>query len=413
LLDGNEAEMEKHILEQIDPRVLGTRLQDARRARGLTQQAVAEHLGVARTTVVAIEKGERRVLPEELIRLAALYGRPVSEFVAKQVVVEGFVPQFRAAWRHLFAEDAELEKSASELQRLAEDYVELEKLCDMPLVRAYPPPYDVSGASAEQIAEEIAAAERNRMGIGDGPLSNLRERLENDVGLRIFYFPMASKIAGLFAYNEVLGGCIGINSGHPRDRRHWSLAHECGHFLTGRYQSEITFLSEKKRSSARERIADSFAKHFLMPSSGLNRRFTEMHRASERGITLAHACTLADLYRVSVQALVLRLEELHRLPNGTWERLEAEGFKVRRAQQLLGIEANPPFQHLLPQRYVDLAILAYHQDKISEGQMARFLRTDRVAARAQVEDAGRRFNEEADDNFTSIELDLAAQLDGK
>jgi Zn-dependent peptidase ImmA (M78 family)/transcriptional regulator with XRE-family HTH domain len=405
--------MEKHILDQIDPRVLGARLQDARRARGLTQQAVAEHLGVARTTLVAIEKGERRVRPDELIKLAALYGRSVSEFVAKQVVVEGFVPQFRATWKDLFAEDAELEKSASELQRLAEDYVELETLCNMPLVRAYPTPYDISGGSAEQIAEEVATAERNRLGIGDGPLSNLRERLENDVGLRIFYFPMASKVAGLFAYNDTLGGCIGINSGHPRDRRHWSLAHECGHFLTGRYQSEITFLSEKKRVSARERFADSFAKYFLMPSSGLNRRFTEMHRSSARGITLAHVCTLTDLYQVSVQALVLRLEELRRLPSGTWERLEAEGFKARRAQQLLGIEANPPVRHLLPQRYVDLAILAYHQGKISEGQLARLLRTDRVATRMQVENASHRFNEETDDNFTSIELDLAAQLDGR
>jgi Zn-dependent peptidase ImmA (M78 family)/DNA-binding XRE family transcriptional regulator len=405
--------MDRNILDQLDPRLLGARLQDARRARGLTQQAVADLLGIARTTLVAIEKGERRVLPGELIRLAEIYSRPVSEFVSRPVLVEGFVPQFRASWKDVFEEDPELEKSAGELQRLAEDYLELERLCDMPLVRAYPPQYEVSGASAEQVAEEIAAAERNRLGIGDGPVSNLRDRLENDIGLRIFYFPMASKIAGLFAYNEVLGGCIGINSAHPRDRRHWSLAHECGHFLTGRYQSEITFLSEKKRASLRERIADSFAKYFLMPASGLNRRFTETHRTSERGITLAHVCTLADLYQVSVQAMVLRLEELRRLPSGTWERLEAGGFKVRSAQQLLGIDANTPIQHLLPQRYVNLAILAYRQDKLSEGQLARFLRMDRIAAREQLDNATRRFNEEGDENFTSIDLDLAAQLDGR
>jgi len=78
------------------------------------------------------------------------------------------------------------------------------------------------------------------------------------------------------------------------------------------------FPKREKRVSARERFADSFAKHFLMPASGLNRRFTEMHRSSKRGITLAHVCTLADLYQVSVQALVLRLEELRRLPSGTW-----------------------------------------------------------------------------------------------
>jgi len=155
-------------------------------------------------------------------------------------------PQFRASWKDVFVEDVELEESATELQRLAEDYLELERLCNMPLVRAYPTPYDISGASAEQIAEEIATAERNRLGIGDGPLSNLRERLENDVGLRIFYFPMASKIAGLFAYNDVLGACIGINSGHPRDRRHWSLAHECGHFLTGPLSIRDHFPERKK-----------------------------------------------------------------------------------------------------------------------------------------------------------------------
>jgi len=327
--------------------------------------------------------------------------------------VEGFVPQFRAAWKDIFVEDPKLEDSAVELQRLSEDYLELEKLCDMPISKSYPPIYEISGGSAEQIAEEVATAERNRLGIGDGPLSNLRERLENDVGLRVFYFPMASKIAGLFAYNDDLGGCIGINSGHPRDRRHWSLAHEFGHFLTGRYQSEITFLSEKKRVSTRERFADSFARHFLMPASGLNRRFTEMHRSSEHGITLAHVCALADLYQVSVQALVLRLEELRRLPNGTWARLEAEGVKVRSAQKLLGIDANPPIQHLLPKRYVDLAVLAYHQDKLSEGQLARMLRTDRVTARIRVEEARSRFNAEEDDTYKNLELNLAAPLGGR
>jgi hypothetical protein len=39
-------------------------------------------------------------------------------------------------------------------------------------------------------------------------------------------------------------------------------------------------LSEKKLVSSRERFADSFAKHFLMPASGLNRPFTELHRAT-------------------------------------------------------------------------------------------------------------------------------------
>src|SRR6266545_636197 len=229
--------MEKHILDSIDPVVLGARLQEARKARGMTQQDVADHMDMARTTLVAIEKGERRLTPQELIKLVAFYGRPVSEFVGRQTAVEGFVPQFRATWSKALAPtveaesvqsggrqkkpnqndndlESELEKVAVELQRLAEDYVELESICGMPMAKAYPPTYNTSGTTSEQAGEEIAAAERNRLGLGDGPLSSLRERLETDVGLRIFFFQMPGKIAGVFAYNDGLGGCIGINSNH-------------------------------------------------------------------------------------------------------------------------------------------------------------------------------------------------------
>lgn len=147
--------MQKHILDQIDPKVLGARLAQARKARGMTQQVVADEMEVARTTVVAIEKGERRVTPEELISLAALYGRSVSDFVSKQVVTTGFVPQFRAEWLEDLKREEGLEKVGDELQGLAEDYVELERMCGLPTVKTYPPIYETSGSSPEQSAEEM------------------------------------------------------------------------------------------------------------------------------------------------------------------------------------------------------------------------------------------------------------------
>lgn len=404
--------MENDILDGIDPKIVGARLREARKSRGFTQQYVAEQMEVARTTIVAIEKGERRLTAHELIELARLYGRPVSEFVSRQFVVEAFVPQFRAATRLDMTQETELEE-ASELQLLAENYVELERLLGMPLAKSYPPPYNVAGASPEQAAEEMAATERNRLGIGDGPLGSLRERLENDVGLRIFYFPMSDRIAGLFFYNDLLGGCIAINSKHPRDRRNWSLSHEYGHFLTSRYQVEVTVLLQSRRLSARERLADSFAKFFLMPAAGLNRRFSEIHRARERGIALADVVTLANIYQVSVQAMILRLEELRRLPSGTWIRLSKQGLKVREAQKELGIEANPPVMDLLPQRYKTLAVLAYNKEEISEGQLAKILRTDRVSARATVEEINDAINAERGGKFPNLPLDLALMLDGR
>src|ERR1044072_7226756 len=155
--------MEPHILEQLDPKVLGARLQEARKARGLTQQNVADELQMARTTIVAIEKGERRVSSQELVRFADLYGRPVSDFVARQVVTVGFVPQFRTEWREDVNKNEGLATAGEELQRLAEDYVELERLCGLPTKRAYTPTYETALTLPEQTAEESGATGRHRL----------------------------------------------------------------------------------------------------------------------------------------------------------------------------------------------------------------------------------------------------------
>ncbi len=396
-------------LEQVDPRVLGLRLQDARKSTGLTQLEAAEHLEMARTTVVAIEKGERRVSPHELLQFASLYRRSVSDLVSKRVVTESLVPQFRASQAEL---DPVSDQAAVELQGRAEDYVELEQMLSAPLLKNYPSEYQIGSGTPERNAEDVASAERNRLGMGDGPAGNLRERLENDVGLRIFYYPMASKIGGLFAYSDTLGACIGINLNHPRDRRNWTLAHEYGHFLTTRYRVEVTVLRSDKKLVGKERLADGFAKCFLMPAQGLNRRFSEMRRSGKE-ITLADICNLANLYQVSVQALILRLEDLSRLPVGTWERITAEGFKVQHAQRLLGINANPPLKDLLPSRYISLAVEAFRKELLSEGQLARYLRTDRVSARLQIEMVEQEIHQEDGGEFIPVAPDLAQALGGR
>jgi len=397
-------------LEQVDPRTLGLRLQEARKAAGLTQQDVADQIGMARTTVVAIEKGERRIVPHELLQLASLYGRSVSSLVSKRIITESLVTQFRAAQRET---GPGFDQATEELQKRAEDYIELERIAGVPSANRFPPEYDTKGGAPDRIAEDVATAERNRLGMGDGPIGNLRDRLETDVGIRVFYFPMVSRIAGVFGYNDVLGACVGVNSNHPRDRRNWTLAHEYGHFLMTRYQVEVTVLTIDKKLVGKERLADSFAKYFLMPASGLNRRFTEIHRATERGVTLADVCNLANLYQVSVQALVLRLEELSRLPSGIWERLRSEGFKVQQAQKLLGIDANPQMLEHLPRRYVALAVEAFRSGQLSEGQLTRFLRTDRVSVRALMESLLKAIHVENGGEFTHIAPDLAQTLGGR
>src|SRR5262245_45713799 len=131
----------QNVLEKIDGKVIGARLQEARRSKRLTQQQVGDAMNMSRTTVVAIEKGERRVTSEELIQFSHIYGRPLSDLLRVTVPDLDFVPQFRHKWGDEFEDDPELESVSYHLQQFAEDYVELETIHDIKRVEKDVPQY--------------------------------------------------------------------------------------------------------------------------------------------------------------------------------------------------------------------------------------------------------------------------------
>src|SRR5579883_3030323 len=61
---------------------LGTRLKKAREAVGLTQEGVADQMGLSRSAIAQVEAGNRSVSSMELDRMANLYGREMRDFFA-------------------------------------------------------------------------------------------------------------------------------------------------------------------------------------------------------------------------------------------------------------------------------------------------------------------------------------------
>ncbi len=407
--------MQQHVIETIDPRALGQRLQEARKARGVTQREVAESLAVARTTITALEKGERRPRPDELIQMARLYGRSVGDFVGPKEPVADFTVQFRTAISSAASLDVqqELRRAIQEFQSLCEDYLYLENLAQASLRRNYPRQYPIGGIAPEEAAEDVASSELNRLGLGDGPFLHLRETLESDVGIRVFAIELPSRVAGIFSYTEELGGCIAANARHPAERRRWSMAHEYGHFLTRRFQSEISILGAYSRVPAAERFADAFACSMLMPAVGLRRRFNELVRATDGRVTAAEICRIAHHYFVSVEAMMLRLEQLRLLTGGTWERLRDRGFEVREAQAQLGLPPRSPADRLLPLRYQLLAVRAYEEGNLTEGELARLLRVDRVSARRIVQELTHPVHLLDEGDVGALSIDLASSISGR
>lgn len=384
--------------------VMLDRLKAARRARGLTQQDVAERLGLARTTLVAIEKGERPIRPQELIDLARVYERPVNELLRSTPVPEDFVAQFRLRP----AEDQnvdELTQAVELLQALSDDYVELERLAGAPLPQRYPAEADVSSLPPRSAGESLALSERNRLGVGDAPVHQLRQLLEADVGLRIFSLGLPSRVAGLFVASNAYGACVALNARHPGERQRWSLAHEYAHFLAQRTRTEVTVLHGYERVPAAERFADAFAENFLLPASGVKRRFDEIRQSRREGVTPADLLHLADLFQVSLEALVRRLENLDLVKPHTWDRLVKGGFRVGEARQMLELAAVAPDEQLLPLRYRYLAVKAYLDGDISEGQFARFLRTDRTTARQLAHQLSHRVGLDETGATSDVEMD--------
>lgn len=376
--------MDNNILDTMDMKHLGKELQQARSRKGLTQEEAARVIDVARTTIVAIEQGNRRIKAGELIKLAQAYGSPISDFMRQRPELEMSQPQFRGPVLRTEEDNAAITPSVEHLKHFVRAYVELERITSSPLPRKYPPEYDVKRLETNLAAEHIAMEERIRLGLGDGQVPFLRDILEQDVGLRIFYYPLPAKFSAIYLYDEQAGGCIAINSHHPEERRRWSLAHDYGHFLTYRQKSSVFLENGYQRKPESERLADAFANYFLMPTNGVTRRFQDIRRTKDK-VTIGDFCILAHYYGVSVEAMVLRLEDLKLLSTGLWERIKRGKFKVREAQQQLGLGPVPAKDQQFPTRYQYLAIDAFEQGLLSEGLLSNFLSVDRLEARRLAE----------------------------
>lgn len=399
--------MTTNILENIDMRQLGKLLQQARKQRGMTQEDAAKLIEASRTTMIAIEKGDRRLKPAELIKLARAYGKSVSDFVRQRPIVEPFDVQFRAIYRRNEEEEERIKPYILQLEELCQNYLELEQIMKSPLPRNYPPEYAVGGMPIEATAEAIANQERQRLGLGDSPIGMLRDILEISVGLRIFYLPMPGKYSEIYSYNEKLGGCIGINAYHPEERRRWSLAHGYLHFLAHRHKSVFDFENLKEqyqRMPESEQLAEAFSKYFLMPTSSLLKQFNQRCQANQGGkFTPTDLFTIAHYYGVSVMAMTLRLEEMKLLPSGTWNNLKSRGLKVRETQKNLNLTELPSRSDLNPVHYQHLAIEALDQGLITEGQFAFFLSVNRLEAR-RIAELLREYSSEMDEQEGNLDL---------
>jgi Zn-dependent peptidase ImmA (M78 family)/DNA-binding XRE family transcriptional regulator len=366
----------------MDQAKIAERLRVARVATGLTQEQAAEKLGVARTTLVAIEGGDRQPRSEELVALAQLYGVAVHAILRPSAIRVDIVGQFRRKQTGSVGKRRKDELQAlALLHDLAAAFVELERSLHKVTTVDYPPERKIGRGRLEQQAEELAAELRARLGLGLGPISDLTGLLELELGVRIFVRPLPSSVAGVYAYHDELGACILLNSRHPRARRRWTLAHEIAHFMTTRREPSVAFVGDRKHPD--DVFADAFAAAFLMPSATVRRIFDE-YVGQDGRFSARHLIFGAHRFGVSLEAFARQLEHLELLPGGTYESLRDRGLNEQAVQQVLGAQvesdATEPGARLML-----LAAEAHEQGLFSEGQLADMLVMDRIELRRAID----------------------------
>jgi Zn-dependent peptidase ImmA (M78 family)/DNA-binding XRE family transcriptional regulator len=370
------------LLEQMPPVEAGERLRVAREGANVTQATAATTIGVARTTIVAIEQGERRVRLDEVQKLAKLYGTSVNALLRREAVHVDLAPRFRKLpGNHDGAADA----AAGLLASLAKAEVELENLLGVERVRNYPPERPILKGDVRAQAENDAAELRQRLGLGNAPIADFVTLLEIEMGVRVYVRRFDGRISGLFAYDDALGACMLLNANHRRERRTQSAGHETGHFISTRRQPEILHDRETE-NSREERYANAFARALLTPSRGVMQKFQEVTAGSDR-LTRRHVIVLAHFYGVAREAMVRRLEELSLVKPGTWDWFEGNGgITDEQARQVLGDLGAPDLQKAEADRPTTLRLNlladeAHRQGLLSEGQLARLLHLDRIELR--------------------------------
>lgn len=380
----------------IDQIELGRRIRQAREACGMTQDEVAEHLGLSRAVVVLIEQGKRPVSGLELQTLAYLFARDIRDLLADEFAEDDVVHAlFRS---HADVGEDGVKQALRDCIALGHELTNLEDLLGMSratvTVATYSHAFPRSRWEAIQIGEHVAMEERRRLGLGSAPLGDVSCLIEAQ-GVRTGAVSMPDSVSGLTISHPKVGPFVVINERHSRERRRFSWCHEYAHVLLDK--DAIGMVSrESERNDLREVRANSFAANFLLPEEGVRQFVASLGKGSasrihadifdEAGVVAIDSRTdpatqeiqlydvvqLAHSYGVSVLSTLYRLRNLKLVSEPEFERLrsmDSEG-RSRRIAEALGVRDDGTIEQRgeFQRRFLSLGLEALRREKISQAK---------------------------------------------
>lgn len=297
----------------------------ARRAQGMTQEELAQRLGVKQAALSRYENNLRVPEPEMLTRLAAALSVTV-DFLTHHFEMQGALAADTHMRRQKSAKVADwrMGEARLNLYRMRSSFL-LERIgvTTQNQVPVFDPD-DTSPADAAQLLRE-----QWRMPIG--PVRNLTGWLES-AGIIVLEEDFGThRIDGMSQWAGTYP-VMTVNIGHTPDRRRMTLAHELGHLV----------LHSTYPSRTAEQDANDFAAELLMPEHIVSRDL------KTKDLTTARLIDLKAVWGVSIQVLYERAYQFHMVSSEARQ-------KFYRYLNSKGWKRNEPYPEVVTEERPELA----------------------------------------------------------
>ena len=349
-------------------KIIGQKMEAERKRSELSLEEVARKIGLSRQTLSLVEKGERIIDSEKLLRFGILVGRPISFFFEEKT------PEVQLFFRAHSAQKITPALEASLIERYRR-YVELEEILGIEPRGRLPQSMCLRSFSDEdqnRIAT-VVKEEREGLGIADAPIKSIFELLENH-GVKIYVLDFGDPDIvgfGVTCYHRDAGPCIFVNENAkiPAERQIFTVAHEYGHLIFHRneFVDQDSFKYRKgvgRSKSPEEKITDYFAGVFLVPEERLRKVAPVGY-----GITPADVIYIKHIFNVSFKAILERLHQCSLINSQQKRNLYAwlgSRYKAEEEHRPLDrdqLQVNKRFENLLRKAYENELISA---NKVAE-----------------------------------------------
>ncbi|MEN6327582.1 MAG: XRE family transcriptional regulator [Syntrophomonas sp.] len=360
--------------------IIGTNIEKARREAEVSQEQLAELLGVTRQTIAKYIKGEQAIDSEKLFILANYFHKPFAFFIQEEES-EFLQLMFRAD----FPDDNFTAELRATIQDRLEKQWDVLRLAGKDMLSFIPPQYQLKLSGKKDLTEqekaeiEKVALEQRQLVLESCGSQDIFECFEA-FGIQVIAHSFQNpNVAGLSGYSSDHGAFIVINDDReiPEERKAFTLVHEYGHLVFHRkeYSNKRISSYTTARSDIREKTVNHFAGCFLAPR----------HQIQNWLKVIGARITLPDLMEykkelgISLQALIMSLKNYERLNKEQTDRM----FRFIYGKWGRKLEPEPIDYKRKNKTYNYLVRNLYLSEAITTGRVAELLGISLKEARSR------------------------------